>query len=274
MLKKIRTLFLVFFALGSIFEGLDGIPLNKIPQKTHKENTDDTDPLENYILPKGRSLNLKLKSLFTNSNMFSSENEFRKAGFRVKAGHRKLMVGAHPKIPGFLIKKFQNSMPFPLQMDNFLLRIKGANKIREFIASHNFVHLVVPQKWLYELPKNFVKFPAKRNFVLVVEDMNIIDDLHKPDSEVLKLYYNMSKEMLTELTMLLHGLNGCDAMPRNQPFTKSGKIAFVDTEHVGRLKGHFLKHVVPVLNDQNQKFAIKLWNRLENEERARAQANL
>ena len=63
-----------------------------------------------------------------------------------------------------------------------------------------------------------------------------------------QLYDNMEIDILTELCTILHDVGGCDALPRNQPFTLSGKIAFVDTEHVGLLfKYHFRKIFVPAL---------------------------
>ncbi|MCE2983034.1 MAG: hypothetical protein LW832_05655 [Parachlamydia sp.] len=226
--------------------------------------------IQQFLLPSYHPLHTYLKIIFKNPNMFKSANHFEGEGFTVIRGHRKLMVGAYPSIPQYLYKKFpDNSLPQSRQLDNFIKRIRGAATIRRTIDKYQFKHMVVPNKWLYKLPSSFSK--EGPSYILVVDNMNIYSDWRDPDGMTRKLYYNMDAEVLTELCTLLHALGGCDAFPRNQPFTHEGKIAFVDTEHVGQMKGHYLKHIVPALREDLRPYAIALWNQLEAEEQAHKQ---
>ncbi|CUI16617.1 conserved putative secreted protein [Candidatus Protochlamydia naegleriophila] len=267
MLKK-RTIPLVISLLTLLFSSHASLSADLELRKKQNENGADK-ALEPYMLPRNHPLKGYLSILFSNPNMFKSSSHFRKAGFHVIRGHRKLMVGGHPHVPDYLFKKFPNSMPQAKQLENFLKRQKGAQVLRNYILTHNYKYLVIPQKWLIKLPRSFSQGDKDRSYVLVVDNMDIHRDYNDPNGICRQLYYNMSVEMLTELCTILHAVGGCDAFPRNQPFTKEGKIAFVDTEHVGKMKGHFLKHIVPALNEELQAYAIALWNKLEDEENER-----
>ncbi len=223
--------------------------------------------LDSYLIPKHHPLREQLHHLFKHSHMFGSAESFTNAGFEVRFGHRDLMVGAYPSFPEYLFKKFADCRSQKMQLKNFIKRIEGAKVLRQYIEDHNFKHLVVPEKWLYKLPRRFSKKPKnKPAYILIVENMDIYDDWDDLNGEARNRYYNMDIEMLTELCTVLHDVGGCDGYPRNQPFTRSGKIAFVDTEHVGKLKGHFIKHIVPALNEELQVYALALWEKLEQEE--------
>ena len=225
-----------------------------------EEHRRDHKYLKSYLIPKNHPLHKHLRYLFSHSCMFRSAEKFRDAGFIVKLGHRNLMVGAFPSLPEYLFKKFADCRSQKNQLGNYIKRIKGARVLRQYIKEHNFKHLVVPEKWLYKLPGRFSKNSTNGvAYILIVENMDIYDDWDDPDGVAKNLYYNMNIEMLTELCTILHDVGGCDGYPRNQPFTRSGKIAFVDTEHVGQLKGHFVKHIVPALNEELQAYALALW---------------
>lgn len=228
-------------------------------------NYQKNEVLVSHLLPQNHPVRPYLKSLFDHPHLFKSVRSFESAGFKVKSGHRGLMVGFHPSIPRYLFKKFSDHRSQSGQLENFIKRLEGARILREYIQKHNFKHLVVPQKWLYQLPKSFSKKYGSPSYVLIVENMDIYD-WDDPNGEAKRLYYNMDREMLTELCTLLHAVGGCDAYPRNQPFTHYGKIAFVDTEHIGQLKNHFLKHIVPALNEELQIYARELWRKLEEKE--------
>jgi hypothetical protein len=218
-----------------------------------------------YLLSQEDSLYQQLADLFHDPHMFDSQSHLKRAGFKVKSGNSrtKLMVAGHSSIPNHLLKKFPNSVSQSKQLDNFIRRIKGARTLRNAIQKHNFKHLVVPEKWLYKLPKQF----PSHSYVLVVEKMDIYDDGNDPNGETRKRYYNIDKEVLTELCILLHEVGGCDSLPRNIPFTRSGQIAFIDTEHVGTTKTReqFHRDTIPLLNPELQAYAIALWEQLEEE---------
>lgn len=264
-LLQIRTKHLLFFLILFCGDSYGNLLLNEEFIKAHgQERHIDRQSLKSYLLPQDHLLQSPLQGLFHDRYMFKSAKHFKRAGFNVKLGHRSLMVGSHSTIPYHLIKKFSDKILQTRQLENYIKRIEGAKVLREYIKEHNFKHLIVPEKWLYKLPSIF----PHQSFVLVVEKMNIYD-WDDPNGEAKRLYYNMDIEVLTELCTILHDVGGCDAFPRNQPFTHSGKIAFVDTEHVGKLKGHFHKHIIPALNKEMQAYAIALWEQLEEEKKTK-----
>lgn len=268
--KKLLILITAFILSISISTFAEGI------QKRPLQNNNELNSYKKYLLPKNHPLQNKLKRLFgNNSAIFRSIQSFRKGGFQVKIGYKiksvdpakQLMVGSHPSLPGYLIKKYPDTLKYPnftlqlFQLKNYVTRIEGARLISQSIKKLNLKHIVVPKKWLYRLPGNFPPF----SHLLIVEKMDIYDDWDDPNGEARKCYYNMDKEILVELCTLLHAVKGCDSIPRNQPFTRSGKIAFIDTEDIGHYKGHFTKHLLPALNPELQEYALDLWKKLENE---------
>lgn len=261
------------FSIQSV-EGLPPFP-RAIPQKKEREKKKEKikvkveeNPLLPYLLPENHHLQVVLKKLLNNSNMFRSPTHFRQAGFQVKMGHKHLMVGAHPSMPDHLIKRFPDSVPSIMQLENFIKRINGANLIRELIKERNYDRLVVPKKWVYQLPSSFAKFPSTKSYILIVEKMDIYNEKENHEH-----YYKMDEETLTQLCSTLHAIGGCDGYPRNQPFIKTGQIAFVDTEHVGEMKDHFHKHIIPALSPDMQIFADQLWRELERAEQGAMRKN-
>ncbi len=164
----------------------------------HNQNTRHKiycNSLTNYLLPHDHHLQTILKNIFQHPEMFQTPSHFRNAGFNVELGHRKLMVGFHPAIAGYLIKKFSHDIPLSTQLNNYIKRIKGAKRLCEYIKKYNFQHLVVPQKWLYRLPKSF-SMNQQNAYVLIVENMDIYNDWENPKGEARNLYFNMDKEIL------------------------------------------------------------------------------
>lgn len=224
----------------------------------------ESHPLKSYLLPRSHPLNDSLNHLFRHSSMFRAPKYLIAAGFDVKISHHhRLMIAGHPDIPNHLVKKFIDHISESSQLRNFIKRIRGARILNKYIKELDLKHIVVPRKWLYQLPRNF----RTNSYLLVVEKMDIYDDWENPHGEARQLYYNMDKEILTEFCILLHAVGGCDSIPRNQPFTRSGQIAFIDTEHVGEHKGHFYRHIIPALNPKLQAYATHLWKKLEREKR-------
>lgn len=266
--KSIVYLFLTLLLTGNCFGRVSESEYdvsNSIFNAQTNKNLKD----KSYLLPKKHSIHKHLRHLFKNTNMFESPESFNQEGFQIKLGHRQLMVGLHPSIPGYLFKKFTDSRSQKGQLENFIKRIEGAAKIRSFIKSHHFKHLIVPKKWLYELPPAFTKKYGRKSYILIVERMDIYQDAEDPFGEISTLYYNIKTDVLKELCTTLHGVGGCDAFPRNQPFTRSGQIAFVDTEHVGEKKLHFIKHIISALNEEMKLYALTLWAILEKQESIR-----
>lgn len=224
-----------------------------------RENSQD-DSLNEYFLSKSK-VEKKLKKLFIDPNMFESIETFQNSGFIVWKANHQLMVGVHPSLPKYLIKKFDNTIPQSDQLSNYIKRINGAKTLQNEIDEHKYKHLIVPKKWLFALPKNFSK-TNENTYLLIAEKIDIL-----PEEEVKLAYYNMRYDVLTEFCTILYDLGGCDALLRNQPFTRSGKIAFVDTEHVGKKPDHFHKYIIPSLNPDMQEFASSLFSELKGKEK-------
>lgn len=259
-----RLLFIPFICL--LFGNIQAQAPNT-DKVSHQKDVKSQD-LNAYLLPKDHPAREPLKTLFRNAHMFDSPAKLKKAGFSVKLGHKRLMVGFHPSLPHYAIKKFEDCVPQKMQLENYLQRIEGAQVLKNYIKEHHFKHLKIPKKWLYILPKSFSK-KGVNAYVLIVEKMDIYDDWDNPDGEARKMYHQMDLETATELCMILHDVGGCDAFPWNQPFTRSGKIAFVDTEHVGKRKFHdyFIRNIIPQLNPEMQAYGLALWAQLQEEER-------
>ena len=172
---------------------------------------------------------LDYEGLFPDPRMFKSKSSFVAAGFDVKqAASHNIMVGAHPSAGPYLFKKYNNSVPLDEQQENYETRVRGSAKIREVIDRYRLQHLIVPHKWLYELPK---KFSERRQsaYVLVVERIDLVSV-----DESARRYRNISPAVLEDLCHVLFRFRGFDAAIHNLRFTPSGQISFIDTESWAR----------------------------------------
>lgn len=210
--------------------------------ESHPSPLDNANPLvtpevwlklEPYFLPADHPIKMDLDHLFQKHRVTSSLESFEKCGFG-KAKLRKptnIVIGKSPRFKGFIFKVFLDCQPPLCEWENWLRRIEGASAIQQCLVQNDFHHFVVPKKWIYPLPQE--PSPAtpqeqRKNFILIVEDMNI---LNKKDN--LKAYKTrMNERLLNELYVILSEVGLLDSVyPDNIPFTKTGQIAFVDTEH-------------------------------------------
>jgi hypothetical protein len=168
-----------------------------------------------------------LETLFTDSKMFSSFDRFREAGFHlVDHAETKIMAGSHRRLRGYLIKKYNNDRPGKDQLRNYMHRIEGARLLREFIAEHNFQHVVVPQKFLYALSPSFPE-----RYLVIAEKFDLVSR-----SGTERAYGKLDREQGRELAVILYYFRGLNSTIANLPFTADGKIAFIDTERWHRDK--------------------------------------
>lgn len=220
--------------------------------------------IKDYVLPKHHPLQRKLKKLFKDPEMFQSPESLNEAGFHVLGKLRRgFLVASHPNIPNYLIKKFQNDVPREEQIDNYITRIQGARELKRFIKLHHLRHIVVPQKWLYELPEQFSEAEnGKRTFVLVVEKIDICSGGKNREGEVAQRYYNMDLEVLRELCLVLYHFRGLDSGLQNMPFTYQNQIAFIDTEHWKQTRKEFLRYAKNYLSPDRQEYALSVYQEL------------
>jgi hypothetical protein len=193
------------------------------------------EQLKPYFLPIHHPLKPKLDQIFHSSRVTLSKKTFQKAGFGTPKSRKStnIYVGRHLKLPGVILKVYlDEQVPFP-EWPNWMERILGAESIRKWIDHHGYgAYFKVPRKWIYPLPIKpsppFSPSYFRRHFILVVEDMRILNPC-----ENLKAYRKqMTRERLFAFYQILTELGLIDSVyPDNVPFTRDGRMAFIDTEH-------------------------------------------
>lgn len=229
-------------------------------------------PAESELLPSTHPLHQQLESLCTDPHQFHSWESCVDRGFIIKNEPLSIrpwsvMVLAHPSLStGYVIKKYSAQVDKRGQLDNFLRRVRGARMIAEYIKLKQFNYLTVPQKWLYPLPAVYNDAEGNPDYLLICEELDVISGSYF-EGKNSQLYQQMALPMVMELGRALYDLCGCDAWPHNLPFTTGGKLAFIDTEHLGLSPGDFPARIVPYLNSAFQETALVFWQILERQER-------
>lgn len=192
-----------------------------------------------------------LKGLFREPDMFDTPSNWRKAGFVVegKGGWSSIMVARHPSVPAYLFKKYSRKISLKEQLKNYQRRAEGADKLLALIAAQQLTWIVVPRKYLLELPPEFSR-KGTVSYVLVVERMGLLES-----SQSKQLYRQISSEVLRQLCVVLRAFPGLDSGVRNVPFTRSGQIAFIDTERWADKKKSRLHRLREYLPDEQRRLA-------------------
>jgi len=203
--------------------------------------------------------------LFKDPRMFDSVKAWDKRGFEIlRDSNINLIVARHQSMRGCLFKKYLNSRDLKEQAFRFRRRVEGAELLRSHISSHGLRHIIVPHKWLYELPPIFSR-EGQPSYILAVERLRIFD---KGDS--LDEYRNIERSILRELCTILAAFKDLDFTARNAPFTTDGeKIAFIDTEYVQRndsspkdQRRRYMECVKRVLSGRRLREAEELWQEI------------
>lgn len=226
---------IILLSLFFIFHSSDLILSYEKPDDI-RENT--WNRIEPHLLPENHAIKPALDALFSASRATLCLESLESAGFinpKVREWTH-IVVTKHPDIPGYIFKIYldaQRCFNNKKEYDYWLMRIEGVRAIKEELQRRNWEdRFKTPTKWMYMLPQE----PAppeefiKKDFILVEEDMDIYDDeqnykLWKSNSvtkEFLKDFYHLCEEL---------GLYDC-AKPDNAPFSKDGKIAFIDTQTI------------------------------------------
>ena len=185
--------------------------------------------------------------------MFNSRSKWRRAGFTVegKGAASDVMVASHPSARGYLFKKYNAGISPEEQLKNYRCRIKGAQKLQELITSERLTRIIVPGKYLYEVPPEFCD-RDEPSYVLIVERFTLLDS-----SRSKHLYRHIDVETLREFCVVLREFSGLGSGVRNVPFTDRKQIAFVDTERWNDKKEDPLRHISKYLSRKSQEFAEK-----------------
>lgn len=223
--------------------------------------------INNCLLPDDHPLQNSLQDLFKQPKMFVSNHYLKKAGFEtLNRDVKPLMVARHPNLNGYIIKKFKNSVSLEKQKNLFLKRIQGARMMQKFIKINQLQHIVVPRKWLYELPKQFSHGNIK-SYLLIAEDMDICSGENARDGEIASKYYNLDYDVLKELCLFVYYFRGMDSSLRNMPFTNQNKIAFIDIEHWDDWgREGYLHFAMKFLSPDRQDFAKQIFKELREQD--------
>jgi hypothetical protein len=203
---------------------------------------------------------LDLGALFRDEDMFESRRAWSSAGFSVieRANDGKVMVARHPLVKGLLFKKYTSDVDEDDQTKNFERRLEGADRLRTFASSQRLVHVVVPHKWLLELPRLFSR--RETAHVLVVEQLDLLSDGQTKDA-----YRRIDPNVLADLCVTLFHFRGMDSIAKNLPFVADGRIGFIDTEHWDRsTRKPYLHRVGEHLSKDRKSLAKRILRQLED----------
>ena len=216
---------------------------------------------------------INLEKLFRKSSMFDSIRAWREAGFEIiRESEEKILVASHKGADGYLFKKYGSDNPrsYNEQLEKYQSRIAGARLLREHLEANQIDRIVVPRKWLCALPDKFDVRRGKPSYIVVVERYDILDrDKSK------RRYREIDKDLLRDLCTILFKFRGLDFTPRNVPFTRDHKIAYIDTEYLKlntrkprSRRRYYERHTGdgPAFSDKQLKLMAKLWDELAQRE--------
>ena len=206
-----------------------------------------------------------LDKLFHSRGMFDTAKNWERSGFHIVRAHEtRMLVASHPSVPGILFKKYPTKAhKTPLeQRQNYERRIEGSRRIKTVITERRLGRVIVPQKWLVQLPSRFDS-SEQPSYILAAERCKIVDPVR---SRI--LYQNIDEATLREIIPVLFHFGGGDSSAKNVPFTKDGKLAFIDTdrwndpEREKLKKRTYMKYLGKHLSNDRLKFAWRLWDDL------------
>lgn len=214
-----------------------------------------------YLLPEDHPIKPQLDRIFSISRASENRESLKAAGFKNTKSRRwsHVVVTKHPKLKGYLLKLYTDEQENVVDWIKWKSRIKGAMETQKVIDEYGFHDIfIVPKKWIYPLPAE--PSPSspdyeRKNFILVVEDVHVL-----PSNTNLLAWKSpaMTVEKLDAIYTVLKKVGLWDTVYAfNLPFTKEGKLAFIDTEFYHRWPVHY-SHLTPYLSDKMQVYWRKL----------------
>lgn len=240
LMRLFRALQLLILLLGSFFTNCTADTASLKESANYPYNPHVPVAIWNqvspYFLPDAHPIRAQLDRIFVTSRAIFNQQTLKEAGFKHttprKGSYSSIVVAKHPKLKGYLLKIFTDDFHCE-EWSNFIARAHGAKIIQEAIDNFNYGHIFkVPQKWIYPLPCH----PSppngpeiyRKNFVLVVEDMKILNI----EDNALAWQTKTTKKKLDAIYTIIQAMGLYDSVYRtNLPFSSDGKLAFIDTEH-------------------------------------------
>lgn len=222
MNKTVLRVFIIFIAFcNGIYSEYASEDYPWIPPKTWNS-------IRKFLLPEDHPAKIALDKLFAKKRPVTSLHSMEKAGFQFRLmKNKRKIVAKHPDLKGYLIKTYLDF--HHIATPDWKLwqhRARGAKLVSASISRHHYDHLMkAPCKWIYLIP-----MPPPENgrtTLLVVEDMQPLTSKKNK-----RKYYHITSEQLEALYIILkENLLHDSIYIHNIPFSKDGKIAFLDLEH-------------------------------------------
>jgi hypothetical protein len=203
---------------------------------------------------------LDLGVLFRDEGMFDSRRSWSNGGFHVieRSNNGKIMVARHPAVQGLLFKKYTSDIAEKDQTKNYERRLEGAKRLRTFADSRRLGSIVVPRKWILELPRLFSR--RETSHILVAEHLDLLSD-----DQTKAAYRRIDPKVLADLSVVLFHFRGMDSIAKNIPFVSDGRIGLIDTEHWDRSTSKpYLHRVGEYLSQDRKALAKKIFGQLED----------
>lgn len=176
-----------------------------------------------------------LERLFHKKSVFDSTDNLRDLGFEIlrESKSEKVVVASHRSAPGFLFKKFLSdvSLSWQEQLLVYEKRVNGARSLRDHLDKLRIEKITLPRKWLCELPPQFDRKHGGPSHIVVVERHAILDP-----EESARRYRRIDEDLLRDLCTILFTFRRVDFTPKNAPFIRDGRISFIDTGYLTRIK--------------------------------------
>lgn len=248
----------IFFVLSFILVSINKLQASPYPTVTDAE----WEKIVPHLIPDAHPAKPALDKAFMNDRASVYDiGALKNKGFfhpSVKGLHVHTLF--HHELPGYLLKIYRYAYhgftPKGNDWQSWLQRIEGAEKIRHQIESRNYQkYFVVPKKWIYALPHDPTR-DVPINFILVVEDMNLVS------KEMNLKYYQkyITKNHLKRVFKIVTDVGLSDGCSHNNLFwTKNKKLAFVDTESHGRWPVHYyrmLEYLTPTMRSYWKRYVI------------------
>lgn len=211
---------------------------------------------------------INLDKLFPKETHFDSAGKLRRNGFDVVrdgTSNERVTVFGHRSVPGYLFKKFLTNVSYSQekQLGSYERRVRGGRALKVHLERFAITGIVVPRKWLCDLPSRF-NVHKKPSQIIVVEKCHLLDH-----ARAKQLYRDISNDTLKDLCTIFFTFKRVDFSTRNMPFTTEGKIAFIDTGYMSPItedlafrRENYKKNIEKLLEERQQRFAASLWDEL------------
>jgi hypothetical protein len=244
-----KLFFTLLFLIGRLY--IEAIAPNPYVKE------DVWEQVSPYLIPDDHPAKEILDSIFSKSRIIKNIESMEKAGFKnvFPQKYTRIIVTTHPDLPGYIIKVYLDDQEYYLKRPehyHYIKRAKGVRMIQNIIDEKGWNdQFKAPKKWIYPLPPAppSPDNPLQKYFLLIEDDMDIYS---KSVNEKMWKSDKVTYELLDHLYFITEskGFHDC-AKPANIPFSKDGRVAFVDTQTHNRWPVKYYK-LGPCLSKKNR----------------------